>query len=401
MSKRKSRKPKKDEFGDVEEDVSFLDNWKMNIPELFDKIQSTEGVELLENLKLVNRILTCRFVGTHFYNHLDSMLDDLHGPIFESEDVEIQREALTIICNLSMNHFDAFQSCAIAFLKELTDHLYQLNEILDLALFTIGFLSIFSIRNLEFTTPTFEKLLDMVTDEKQYSKLSVEAASSAIVAINLMSCCFSIPSITGYFKPKLIEVINTALESTDAPILVAGLDLIAIMCDCLEERQYVSDDGEEEDEPDLQAEETWSEFKRTYLPIVRRAASGVQKKEDQKMVRDKLKAVVDVIDGVPMSIELAINLQQMTITGSKKMVVLDAIRRISGFHFSQTLAVNEGIQTVFGVQLMSFAEAARARRRYHDEIQMDRERSTKERQLDIEKKRKLKDRRHEHGEDDE
>ena len=394
MSRRKNqRKQRFNEEEDEDFGGSELDNWRTTLPDFIGRIPSADEDERPVILHKINDILTARPVGNFIKPYLDELVNNLHQPIFEYSSIEEHNEALITLCAVCANTYGSFEPCAITFLNDIIPALDRTTDEEALRFFAIGYVCILSIRNPEFTTPAIKKLFGFFTNKKLYNKMSVDMAANAIQAISMLLCCFSVSTVTDVFMDSIEEVLDCAFDSADGPILLAGLDLFSLASEYLIERQYVDDNGEEYVEPKPEAEEIWKEFVEKYKSSIRTAPSGVDKKADQKLVREKSKAVLANIDGDTLTAKITVNIQTGEVCGAKKLIFLQATKRVARFHFEQMMTINAGLQSMFGLAFLDRSRAELLKLKMRDEIDFSREAAEKERSLAIAKQRKQKERR--------
>lgn len=399
MSKRRNQKRQRtyEEEEDFNEPTSELDNWKTLLPDLVEKLGEADESSRKPIISKINSILTARPVGSFIKPYVDELVNNLHDPIFNYSDIEEHNEALFAICNICANTFSSFEPCGIALINELLPTLDRALDEESLKLFAIGYICILSVRNTEYTTLAINKLFSFFKNKKIYNKMTAEATANCIQAISMILCCFSVATVSDTFIDDVSEVLEKAFESSEGPILLAALDLFSLQSENMIERQYVDDNGEEETEPKPEAEELWNDFVQRFKQSIRAAPSGVDKK-DQKAVREKSKAVLANIEGESLSAKITVNIQTGEICGAKKLILLEATKRVARFHFEQMMVINKGLQSMFGLAFLDRGKAELLKLQYRYEIDSTREAADKERKLDIAKKRSQKERR---GMDDE
>ena len=394
MSRRKNqRKQKFTEEEDLDVGGSDLDNWRVTLPDFIGRLADADDDERPILIHKINDILTARPVGAFIKPYLDEVVDNLHRSIFEYTTIEEHNEALLAMCAICANTYGSFEPCGITFLNEIIPTLDRCTDEESLRFFTIGYVCILSIRNPEFTTPAINKLFSFFKSEKVYNKLSVDTVTNIIQAISMMLCCFSVSTVADVFMESIEQVLDNAFESADGPILLAALDLFSLASEYLIERQYVDDKGEEYVEPKPEAEEIYNEFVEKYKKPIRSAPSGVDKKTDQKLVREKSKAVLANIDGDTLTAKITVNIQTGEICGAKKLIFLQATKRVARFHFEQMMTINKGLQSMFGLAFLDRSKAELLKLKLRDEIDFSREAAEKERSLAIAKQRKQKEKR--------
>jgi hypothetical protein len=391
MSKR--RKQQKKSYGEEEEHAepqSDLDNWKVLLPNLIAKVAESSEDTRKGVISKINSILTARPVGDFIKPYLNELVKNLHDPIFHSYNIKEHNEALYAICNICPHTFLSFEPYAIALINELLPSLDLALDDESLKFFAVGYVCLLSVRNSEYTTQAINKLFSFFKNKKLYNKMTKEAVANCIEAISMLLCCFSVSTASDVFLDDVSEVLERAFESTEAPILLAALNLFSIQSENLLERQYVREDDGEDIE--VMPEEIWDDFVERFKTSIRTAPSGVDKK-NQKAVREKSKAVLANIEGETLSAKITVNIQTGEVCGAKKLILMEATKKVAGFHFEQMMVVNKGLQTMFGIAFLDRGKAELLKLHHRYEIDTKREAADKERQLSIANKRRQKERR--------
>ncbi|EAX94178.1 hypothetical protein TVAG_315840 [Trichomonas vaginalis G3] len=394
------RKGKKQNYEDHEEEAyeeprTELDNWRVNLPNLVERLAETTDMERINTIRSITDILTARSVGGELRTYVDDLMLNLHDPIFYSEDKTESVEALICICTVCLHLYGYFEPAAMAFINELIPTFDQLQEINEnpFRAFAIGYICILTVRNTEYTTKVLDKLFSFFTNDKLYKNLNDELIAESITAINLLLPCFATSTVTDVFYENIKKVLDKGFDSGDGPTVLATLDLYGLTYEYLFERQFVNDKGEELDEPKPEAEEILNAYINDYRIPLRQAASGIDNKDNQKLVREKTKQIQGLLDGEDYTTKISVNIQMAEVPGMKKNVFLNATKRIARFHFEQLLIVNRGVQHMLGVSFLDASQAQTLKMNMREGINAEREENEKIRSLEVQKKRKLKEKR--------
>lgn len=187
-------------------------------------------------------------------------------------------------------------------------------------------------------------------------------------------------------NPKEVQQIDP-LIATDA------LDLFLVVHECLVERQ-------EELHVSQSASNKVSNFMSHFRPFIesihRRAnlegGNKGKNKAREKSLRSKIADVLRCVDGISKrTIDLAFNEQRVAIEGARKVVVADAVKRVTQKNFLSHLQANIALQSDLGFSLVSNQSAVKLMKRFKPEIKQERVMSKKEREMDRMKKRKMKE----------
>lgn len=206
---------------------------------------------------------------------------------------------------------------------------------------------------------------------------------------------------------ELTTIIGITIGADDEsyqvdPLLATdGLDLFLIVQECLIERH-------EELHISQSSSNSVNNFISHFRPYIenlhnRANLEGGNKgknKAREKSLRAKIADVLRCVDGFSKrSIDLAFNEQRVTIEGTRRVIIAEAVKRVTQKNFLSHLQANTALQNDLGFSLVSNQSAVKLMKRFKPEIKQERVMSKKEREMDRNKKRKMKEERNQNYDD--
>lgn len=206
---------------------------------------------------------------------------------------------------------------------------------------------------------------------------------------------------------ELTTIIGITIGADDEsyqvdPLLATdGLDLFLVVQECLIERHeelHISQSS-------TNSVNNFISHFRPYIESLHNRANleGGNKgknKAREKALRAKIADVLRCVDGFSKrSIDLAFNEQRVTIEGTRRVIIAEAVKRVTQKNFLSHLQANTALQNDLGFSLISNQSAVKLMKRFKPEIKQERVMSKKEREMDRNKKRKMKEERNQNYDD--
>lgn len=390
------KKPADSALEEATEIVSDLDSWRETWPSLIEKVNS-QRIELrISSLQSMNKILTARYIQ---YEEIEPFLEDtmsaLHDPIMNKASREEHDEALAVMCNLSLNTFSEFEPYAQIFLDDILPTLPDLKEDESFRFFTIAFLVSISVNHQDLCMKCFDSLYNIMVNKKsRTTEFTEQMIASCIKAIGLLISSFPDEVLAETIYSKILSLINLAISNQKPLVILAAIDLIPIVYEAVISFEIQSET--EEAANSVKSKQFVSSYKGKLADL----GSDLSKKADQKAVKSRVNEIFELFncstvedssltEGATESIVL--NSQEIQVVGVRKCVILSAIRRITKVHFQQQMTENLDIREFFGFTLLTQDHALRLKKKNKREILQNRVQSKKEREMEIDKKRRRKE----------
>ena len=192
--------------------------------------------------------------------------------------------------------------------------------------------------------------------------------------------------------------------SLDPLLVIDGLDLFLVLYECLYERHqelHISmnelDISSSDSSQLLKMHDFISHFRPLIETLPLRVNTNVggnkgKNKAKEKALRSKVSDVLRCVDGCSKrQLDLAFNAQHVTIEGARRVILAEAVKRVTQKNFLSHLQSNPALQSDLGFSLVSNQTAVKLIKRFKSEIKQERVVSKKEREMDRMKKRKMKE----------
>lgn len=192
--------------------------------------------------------------------------------------------------------------------------------------------------------------------------------------------------------------------SLDPLLAIDGLDLFLVLYECLYERHqelHISmnelDISSSDSAQLLKMHDFISHFRPLIETLPLRVNTNVggnkgKNKAKEKALRLKVSDVLRCVDGCSKrQLDLAFNAQHVTIEGARRVILAEAVKRVTQKNFLSHLQSNPALQSDLGFSLVSNQTAVKLIKRFKSEIKQERVASKKEREMDRMKKRKMKE----------
>ncbi|KAH0794420.1 hypothetical protein GPJ56_001713 [Histomonas meleagridis] len=363
--------------------ISDLNNWESEWPTLIEKLSSERSELRLSAMQSMNKILTAKFIGEEIMQFLNNtvlaLIETIKNPASKNE----HDEALAVICNLSLNVFDEFESCAITLLNEIMPNLKNITEEQAFQFFAIAFTSSFSISHHDITIKVFNKLTDFITKKKS-PNFTPEMIANCISSIRLIISSLPVELVSTELYPNLTSILDNAFSTQKHKIIMASIPLFGIIYEIL--RSY-------EDEAEEKSEEITplsKPFFDRYRPRLQNLSKSITKKDHKKEITNEVGQAIATIND-DFDEEIILSHQSVHIIGRRNNLKVSAIRRITRTYFLQQMTQNTRIHQMFGFELMSHTQALRIKKGKKGEVHRERIINAKEREKEIAKQRKRKD----------
>lgn len=390
------KKPADSALEEASEIVSDLDNWEEVWPSLIEKVASSRIELRVSALQSMNKILTARYIE---YSEIEPFLEDtlncLHNPIMSRASREEHDEALTVLCNLSLNTFAEFEPYVHIFLDDIIPTLPDMTEEESFRFFAIAFVVSISVSHQDLCMKVFRSLHGLMTNKKsRTTEFTEQMISSCIKSIGLLISTFPDEVVADTIYSDLTALIDLAVSNQKPLVILAAIDLIPIIYEAI-----LTVESQNQTEEAVNAIKS-KQFASKYKSKISDLGSDLSKKADQKTVKSRVKEVTDLLsniavrDGTLMegaSESIVLNSQEVEIFGVRNCLILSAIRRITKVHFQQQMSENLEIRDFFGFKLLTSDHALRLKKKNKGEIMKNRVQTKKEREMEINKKRRQKE----------
>ncbi|EAY19085.1 hypothetical protein TVAG_189760 [Trichomonas vaginalis G3] len=366
--------------------IKTADHWETDLPICAEKAASPRNEIRLAALKSMNEILSDTYIGEDLEPHIQPIFDSLLQPITEPVSRQEHDEALLVMCNLALNTYDLMQEAAFSFLNELMPNLPALTGDQTARAFAIAFVTGFSLPNAERCESVLARILELIANKKKRTvKFEPEVVVALINATALLLSILSSTVAVGKLAQNLADALDVALESKKSIILCAALDLIPIIYECIKEVEEFSDELKEQYNADSR------HFAAKYRNKIENLEEKVDKKQDQKTIRTQVAKIIEFFDTNELTEEIMLADQSVTIEGARKVCIVDAIRKVTRHHFASQMTENTGIHDAIEFELKNQSLRLHEKKKQKKETERVRVVSKKERQMDMAKKRKMKE----------
>lgn len=352
------------------------DNWEEYVPTLLEKVSSNRAELRLNGIRTLNHIFGTVFVGDQLERHMNEIVMALSDVLTNYSIPEEYNEACNLIAILAINMGETFDSYASTIFADYLSTLPDLSENEVQLIRMIALISSFiNVERSDVINAFMSLLLRKQRNETGY------------VAELLHSLSIVLSSITeeefDKYAKQVRDIIDVKLTSQNPEILMPTIELCSVVFDYLRAK-----DDNAEDESILYA----SQFSSQYRDRLMACHRGLQtKKTDIKLLKKKADNLLKQFDGEIETLGICLNQQNVEFVGKRKLILIKAIRHLTTVHFDLQMSRNEFIHHFFEFRLLSEHQVVLLKKKYHFQLKRDRDTQIKDREQEINKKRRLKE----------
>jgi hypothetical protein len=366
--------------------VRNANEWETTLPEVIERAQSKRSEIRLASLQSYNHILSNKFIGPDLAELGDQIFETLVEPITSPVSKEEHDEALFALCNLALNQYRDMERNCIALLDRIMPTIAETPTERNFRFCALAFASGFTIPCNEKCEALLSRYLELIINKKKRTiEFEQETIAEMIKAVALMISILPSTVCIGPIGEQIQEAMDITLESQNAEILTAALDTLPVIYECIDEAESAANPEEEEESAGAK------HFINRYKNKIVNLAEKVEKKSDQRAIETKVQSVLEFFETGEMVETMTLNEQEVQFDEARKITIIDAIKKVTRQHFSNMVSQNTGIHDALGFSLKATRIVLRKRRRTKKQAARERNESTKERQLQLEKDRKLKE----------
>ena len=234
----------------------------------------------------------------------------------------------------------------------------------------LGLITIFSAKTAAIIKDSVNQLLQFaLRADPTYELMKADVDSLSIIL-----CTFPAILTRKDVFSLSVQLMNTLLATREVNESLLGIRMFITL---LEGLKYL--------------ENNEIEFTCSSQKFVAQTKSKLSDLQGFKALRKALSNAQDLIAGKQFITTLNLNDQSVEITGHPREFILEAVEKLYPENFQKQLIKNPLLQSFLSIELMSAQEVRNLRNRFKFEINMDRKKLSKDRDLELQKKRNQKD----------
>ncbi|OHT09190.1 hypothetical protein TRFO_22018 [Tritrichomonas foetus] len=330
-------------------------------------------------LRHLNDILLKNYLGEKINGHIDPLVASLRDIYINDKSSKSEIDlSLNIFCILSLHSFNEFRESALILKRDLMptgNHPCP---------FPLAFVSCFSLSDEEIVDNLIQSINNLKT-------VNQDLIRSITILVS-----FAPENFVYEISENIFQIIqNNLTKNVRAPIVTAILDLFLCTFDALQNCHMRKSSIEEQNSDAIDNDRNVAiDFANKCRQFIENVEKSIQKKADQKTIRSQSAETLRIVDGTSeKTFDFAFGVQHVTIKGSRKVFVLNTIKKIAQKNFLNHLAENIYLQEMLGFTLLKQEDAVKMEKRFKSEISSKHMMTKKERELAISKQRKQKEER--------
>jgi hypothetical protein len=358
-------------FETIDSQLKDFTTWDEAFSFITNLLGASNPDSRLSAMRALNHQLNAHYIGDDLESAADSLVSGL-GPSLTTRYASRAEhdEALSAVCNLSLQLFSGFETCAGTMVELVLQTLPSLPSDCAFRLWALPFVAAFSFP-VESSVPGIvlsEVLRLLTTKNARGVRYTPEMTVEGIWGVNLLLAVLPIETIVSDFLETVMEMTDRRLMSKKPEVVRAALETLLVVHDVLVQHCAIA---EPDDLPEV--EERLQDFTNSYPQKFRGLVTGSLKKADQKMIKSRCSEITKIFEGESENNdEITLTSQVFVIAGGRNLTVLNAIRRIAGCRFEQQMTGNLGIHELLGIKLMSKLDVKKFKKSHHTQIQHDR-----------------------------
>ena len=367
----------------------YFTKWETEWPNLVEKLSSSRSEVRISSLEIMNNILTSIFVGSDIQPFLTTTFSSLLRRVVSANSKHEHDSSLSVICSLCLNTFHEFEPYSSIFLREFVPSLNSIRDDQSMRIFTISFVTAFTISRDDIIIKVFKCLRDFIF-ENSSSNITTNIISECISGIQLIISSLPSNIVSSYLYSDLITILDLIFTIQQHEIIIRGISLFGVIYESLFEFEENHEEGYYNSNSNSNDSQSSNSFIHKYRTILFNLINHIHNKEQKKAINNKLNEVLSSMDE-DIEEEFFLSNQAVRIKGLRNITKLSSIRRVSGCHFFTHMTHNHHIHELFDIHLISYFQALSMKNNHKENQQRDRTQHAKEREHEISKQRHQKE----------
>jgi hypothetical protein len=336
-------------------------------------------ITLINNLSAVS-------LGSSLADDRDGFVSTLCSVIGHPFSDSEHKEALALVCNLSLQLFTGFDRFATVFVQQFLPTLSDLPANQQFRLYAVGFVAGFSLVAEDARQRVVQQYCELLTNRRSRgAPFTSGMIIECLRGLNLMvSLCASTVSACDCYS-EIAGVLDRMLGVKDPKVLAEALNLLLLLHESIAEVETLTESG-------CRLQMSRIQFIGAYGGKLAQIPGLAPKKADKRALSKQCALVARIFEGEEGSVDdIVLNNQSVEIVGRKRQTVVAAVRRVTKAHFQEQMATNQIIHQFLGITLMTQQRALGMKRKFKDRIESDCAMKKRAREQAIAKKRKQKE----------
>jgi hypothetical protein len=341
-----------------------------------------------DSIKNLTNNLSAVFLGNSLVDDRDGIVSTLCSVISNPFSDSEHNEALTLVCNLSLQLFTGFDPFVTVLIRQFLPTLCNLTENYQFRLYAIAFITGFSLVAQDVRQQIIEQYCELLTNRQSRGTIFTSGMIiECLKGLSLMiSLCESTVSACNCYS-KIMGVINRMLGIKDSKVLSETLNLLLLLHESIIEVEMLIENGE-----DYKLQESHIQFIGNYGGKLAQIPGFASKKIDEQALSKQCALITRVFNGKEKNTsDIVLNNQSVKIIGYKQQTVIAAVRRVTKSHFQEQMTANLIIHRFLGITLMTQQQALGLKRKFKHTIEYHYITKKREREQAIAKKKKQKE----------